>query len=98
MTTRSRQISTEAYRASAENRAKLRNRVLAVLHEYHCTDDWMEQILDSPHQSVSSTRRHLVKAGLVEATGDLQFTRSGRRAQVWRLTPAGEALFGNKEE
>ena len=71
---------------------------MAALREFEGTDDWLEQILDSPHQSVSACRRHLVKKGLVEATGDLQPTRSGRRAQIWRLTAAGHALFGGNDE
>jgi len=93
MTSKSRQVSNEAYRNSAPTRVKLKSKILALLKESAHTDDHMEQLLDAPHQSVSSTRRHLVKDGLVEATGDLEVTRSGHRAQLWRLTESGKKLF-----
>jgi len=82
-----------AYHSTKESRAALKSRIFQQLGVFPSTDDALEKILNSPHQSVSSTRRHLVKQGLVEASGKLRITRNGRMAQVWQLTKAGLEIW-----
>lgn len=50
------------------------------------TDDQMEIGLDRSHQSVSGTRRSLVKDGYVEDSGGRALTRYGNSAIIWVLT------------
>ena len=60
--------------------------ILQLLEEKEMTDDEIEVATAMRHQSVSATRRSLVKRGLVEATTKKRATRSGRLAVVWRLS------------
>ena len=91
--TKSRQISDMAYHSTKKGRAVLKSRIFQRLGVFPSTDDALEKSLNSPHQSVSSTRRQLVKQGLVEASGKLRITRNGRMAQVWQLTKAGMEIW-----
>ena len=50
-------------------------------------------VVEQSPQSIRSRRAELVKAGLVEHTGEYVKTYSGRRARVWAVTDKGrEAL------
>lgn len=82
----SRKTSNEAFESFLPYRETVQAQIMGLLRSRNLTDDEMEAILEMRHQTVSSVRRSLVKAGKVEATGDKRETRSGRRAQVWRRT------------
>jgi len=71
----------------------IQEKILCELKITDLTDDELEQTLDMRHQTVSACRRGLVKAGLVNATGDTRPTRSGRQANVWCLTMDGLIEF-----
>lgn len=47
------------------------------------TDDELEMTLRMRHQTVSARRRELVLLGLVQDSGCVRKTRSGRKATVW---------------
>tara|TARA_R110000824_G_scaffold399024_1_gene603795 strand:- start:114 stop:491 length:378 start_codon:yes stop_codon:yes gene_type:complete len=65
-------------------------KVLCELNTGNFTDDELEQQLEMPHQTVSSSRRQCYLKGWVVPTGDTRPTRSGRQANVWELTPEGK--------
>lgn len=50
------------------------------------TDDDLERLTSTRHQTVSARRRELVLAGLVVDSGDRRPTSSGRSAVVWKAT------------
>ena len=84
--TPSRQTSHEAYESVRPVLSAIQYKVVAALADADRTDDEIESMTGLSHQTASATRRGLVKAGRVEATGDRRPTRTGRMAQVWRLT------------
>ena len=55
------------------------------------TCDEIERSLCLSHQTVSAQIRHLVKAGLLEDSGQTRPTSSGRQAIVWRLAAKSDA-------
>lgn len=81
----SRQTSHEAYESVKPTLTSIRLRIADALAVADRTDDEMEVLTGLRHQTLSATRRGMVKDGLVEPTGDRRKTRSGRSAQVWRL-------------
>ena len=85
--TPSRQVSRAAFESIKPELSRIRLQIASLLREGELTDDELEERLGMRHQTVSATRRGMVKDGYVEATGDRRPTRSGRSAQVWRLVP-----------
>ena len=81
----SRDVSDMAYESTKKKRPRVESLIITELNKSPKTDDELEVVLDMRHQTVSACRRSLVKRGVVEATGDLRKTRSGRQAQVWRM-------------
>ena len=82
--------SKMAYNSVKPHISKMKRRVLTSLHKFgNACDDILEQRLGMSHQSLSACRRGCVKDGFVEATGDTGHTRSGRKANIWRITPEG---------
>lgn len=81
----SRKTSNEAYESTAEFRETLKSQIVLLLTVFPMTDDELEVALDRSHQTISATRRALVKEGRIEANGEKRATRSGRRAQVWQV-------------
>ncbi len=54
--------------------------------DYGLTADELEQLMPNMRQSTVSGRvRDLVKAGILEDSGEKRGTRTGRAAIVWRL-------------
>ena len=60
-----------------------------------CED--IEKAIGRKHQAVSGNLRHLVEAGLAEATGNHGRTSSGRRAIKWAITRYGVLVLGMTE-
>ncbi len=83
--TESRRTSRAAWESIKPELSRIRLLIAESLRSGDLTDDELEIRLGMRHQTVSATRRGLVKDGIVEATGDKRPTRSGRSAQVWRL-------------
>jgi len=83
--TPSRQCSRAAFESIKPDLSRIRLQIATLLRDDDLTDDELETRLGMRHQTVSATRRGMVKDGLIEATGDRRPTRSGRSAQVWRL-------------
>ena len=81
--------SKEAYKSIIPHLSGMKARVLRAIRIEPSTDDNLEMLLDMRHQSLSACRRHLVKDGLVEESGDYLPTRSGRKARVWQITEKG---------
>lgn len=79
------ETSKEAARRALPNSPILRRKIFDAIKERPRTDDELEVLLDSPHQSVSSQRRGLVLDGWVEDSGRRRKTRSDRWAIVWRV-------------
>ena len=67
----------------------IEEKILCELLILESTDDELEQRMEMRHQTVSACRRGLVKKEFAVATGKTRPTRSGRHANVWRLTDAG---------
>jgi predicted ArsR family transcriptional regulator len=86
-------MSDMAYESVKESNVSLRSKIFHALASKPSTDDELEVLLRRRHQSVSSVRRHLVKDELIESSDEIRKTRSGRYAQVWRLTPRGEEIW-----
>jgi len=82
--------SKMAFDSMKPHLSKIYKKILFSLHqEGKSTDDNLELRLEMSHQSLSACRRHLVKKGYVEETGDTKPTRSGRKAKVWKITESG---------
>jgi len=81
---KSRQVSNAAHRDSIPREGSRQLRILNMLKEKEMTDDEMEIESNISHQSLSASRRALVKKHLVEPTGELRRTRTGSMAQVWK--------------
>lgn len=56
------------------------------------TDDELELATDKAHQSISATRRGLVKLGYLEASHLTRPTRYGNEAIVWVVTAYAQDL------
>jgi hypothetical protein len=90
--------SKEAYKSILPHLSGMKARVLQAIRNSPSTDDNLEMLLDMRHQSLSACRRHLVKDGLVEESGDYLPTRSGRKARVWRITEKGIVALSRKRD
>lgn len=62
------------------------------------TDDELELRLERAHQSVSATRRGLVRMGYLEESGRKRETRYGNPAIVWVVTPMATTRVLNGDE
>jgi len=88
-----------AYDSIKPHLSAMKRRVLSSLHRFgSACDDILEQRLGMSHQSLSACRRGCVKDGYVEATGDTGHTRSGRKANIWRITEAGIMALHRREK
>ncbi|MCH9682616.1 MAG: hypothetical protein K0V04_14365 [Deltaproteobacteria bacterium] len=65
-------------------------RVLEALRDGPKTDDQLCEYTGLRDNSVRPRRIDLVRRGLVENSGAVRLTRSGREAIVWRLRPTEE--------
>lgn len=86
---RTSDTSREMARRAQPGAVTLRELVYATIKgcgTHGTTDDEMEQVLGRSHQSVSSTRRFLVKKGHVQDSGIRRNTRYGNPATVWITT------------
>jgi len=82
--------SAEAKKSIQPHLTHMKHRVLRSLYlDGPATDDELEQRLDMSHQSLSACRRGCVIDEFVEPTGDTRPTRSGRRANVWKVNDLG---------
>lgn len=81
----SREVSNMAHDSVKPHKGTMASKIVGALFKSPMTDDELEVLLGMSHQSVSAGRRGLVKKGVVEPTGELRPTRSGRQAQVWRI-------------
>lgn len=74
---------------------KLKSVRLQILHaimsrpDGMMTDEALERELRMKHQTVSSARNSLVESGWLEDSAQRMMKPNGRRAALWRLTPAG---------
>tara|TARA_Y100001973_G_scaffold104423_1_gene174301 strand:- start:1869 stop:2180 length:312 start_codon:yes stop_codon:yes gene_type:complete len=85
----SREVSDMAYESVKPRLGTVKAAVCNALAGRPQTDDELELMLDMSHQTISATRRSLVKDGWVVPTGNLRRTRTGRQAQVWQLKGGG---------
>jgi len=82
-----------AYIESRHNASKKRRKILGFLLQQPngATDEEGQLGVDMKGDSYRPRRRELVKAGLVEDSGSVRPTSSGRVAVVWHATPKGRA-------
>lgn len=64
----------------------VRTLLAAPVEGFTCQD--IEAATHREHQSVSANLRRLVLRDIVEPTGCFGVTRSGKRAQKWRVVPS----------
>jgi hypothetical protein len=79
--------SIEAYQSVKQHIPSIQERIVNHINQFGpdiC--DHMEYILVLSHQTCSASIRGLVKQGILEDSGDKGYTRSGRRAIIWKLT------------
>ncbi len=87
-----RQMHSETSKAAAREiqpaagtlRAKVLRFLQAFAGEYGATDEQMQVYLDMAPNTQRPRRIELVRAGLVEDSGEKRKTKSGRKAVVWR--------------
>lgn len=92
----SRDISNAAYVSILPVVGSIKRRIIEHVYLTPSTDDEIESALGVSHQTVSAARRTLVKNGLIERTGTLRATRSGRQAQVWQASEVSEKKLTRK--
>ncbi len=83
------ETSVEAAKSIKAHATKLAARVLAYITAQGrngSTSDQAEVALEMSHQTCSARFRELALVGRIYANGDKRFTRSMRRALVWRAT------------
>jgi predicted HTH transcriptional regulator len=79
--------SIEAYQSVKQHIPSIQERIVNHISKFGPdTCDHMEYILVLSHQTCSASIRGLVKQGILEDSGDKNYTRSGRRAIMWKLT------------
>ena len=74
------------------------SRIMTTLYSYkELTDEqiwaYIKHAVSASPSGVRTRRNELVKAGLVEFTGQKSFTKSGRMTRVWTLTPLGKKVM-----
>ncbi len=84
--------SRDAARSKRPTAGSDEARVMFALLDRPDTDDGVEERLSMRHQNCSARRRSLVLKGIVASTGRTRKTRSGRKAQVWEVTPEGREV------
>ena len=90
VTQAAKQKPTSVWAKASVDTLSIEEKILCELLILESTDDELESRLEMRHQTVSACRRGLVKKELAIATGKTRPTRSGRHANVWRLTESGK--------
>lgn len=88
----------EAAELAKPSQASVRWKIITALAAAPNSDETLERWLKIKHQTLSSARNWLADHGWVEDSGLRAVNRSGRRAIIWRLTPAGRTAYTNMKE
>ena len=85
--------SADAWASMQKHLGEIDGRIMNLLSDDSRgrTCDEVEQRLCLSHQTASAQIRHLVKAGLLEDSGQTRPTSSGRKAIVWRLAAKSDS-------
>jgi hypothetical protein len=87
------ETSVAAAERIAPNAATLRAKVLAALREKPMSDDEIQQELGMNGSTERPRRVELVRAGLVEDSGQRRKTASNREAVVWKVKKEARELI-----